>query len=80
MTDIQYKDILKHDAKKACIENGLKCSMKHMTLLESGSNEFGTSYVMFEDRKTGKQYQCYANWNNYTADHPSKWIVSEYND
>lgn len=79
MTRIQEHDLYKHEAKQACKENGIKAAMVNMELLESGINKNGyVDYVMFEDRKTGKQYQCYANWSFYTIDHPSKWIVEEY--
>lgn len=78
MTTIQIKDVLRHDAKTACKANGIKVAMKHMVLLEYSANEYGVSYVMFRDCKTGKEYQCYANWKNYTSEHPSKWLVEEY--
>lgn len=78
MTQKQEFDLYKHEAKTACKENGIKVAMKHMVLLETGTSNGFVDYVMFEDTKTGRQYQCYANWKNYTIEHPSKWAVSEY--
>lgn len=80
MTQRQIYELYKHEAKTACKENGIKVFIKHMTLLETGMIDGFVDYVMFEDRKTGKQYQCYANWKHFTSEHPSKWIVDEYND
>lgn len=78
MTDLQFKDLLKHEAKKACKENGIKSAMKKMILLEYGTTNGMIDYVMFRDTETGKEYQCTASWSNYTEDHKSKWIVDQY--
>lgn len=80
MTDLQFKDVLKHEVKTACNENGIKVFMNHMTLLEYGTTNGMVDYVMFRDRKTGKEYQCCASWKNYTPEHHSKWLVTEYTD
>lgn len=87
MTTLERNEY-KRFAKKACKENGIKVNMKNMILLETGSGngalhfvgnkELYIYYVMFEDGKTGKQYQCTYSVNNYTANHRSLYFVSEY--
>ena len=78
MTNAQELAMYKSEAKKACKENGIKVLIKNMTLLETGMSNGRVDYVMFEDRATGKQYQCGFNWSNYTMDHQSPWIVMRY--
>ncbi len=78
MTDIHYYNLLKHAAKEACRENGIKVFMNHMVLLEGGMSEGMVDYVMFRDLKSGKEYQCGASWGNCTYEHPSRWLVAEY--
>lgn len=78
MTYREELALYKSEAKRACKENGIKVLIKNMTLLESGLTKGIVDYVMFEDRATGKQYQCGFSWSNYTADHPTPWRVTEY--
>lgn len=82
------KNIFKKAAQEAMEQNGVKVFRKYITLLETGNtmeNIFGhdviiPTYIMFEDRKTGKQYQCYYGVSNYTSNHKSLWAVDEYVD
>lgn len=80
MTELQELDMLKHEAKIACRENGVKVFIKNIALLESGYTNGMPDYIMFRDLKTGLEYQCCASWKNYTSDHPSKWVVTVYGE
>ena len=73
-------NIYKSAAKAACRAEGIKVLIKNMTLLETGMENGAVNYVMFKDRATGKQYQCYIGWDYYTADHRSIYFVQEYKD
>lgn len=87
MTKVEKME-LKRFAKECCKENGISVNIKNMILLEAGTGsgdlhfignrEFYIDYVMFEDVKTGKQYQCTYGVNNYTMEHPSLFSVGEY--
>lgn len=62
MTKREYK----RAAKAACEANGLKIPMIHMTLLEAGGDQYGALYVMFSDKRTGKEYQCRRDRQDWT--------------
>lgn len=80
------KTIYRQAAQKAMKENGLKVFQKDIILLETGCSYetvFGVkvqivNYVMFEDRKTGKQFQCWYGEKYYNADLDTLWFVQEY--
>lgn len=80
------KTMYKQAAKKAMRENGLKVFQKDMILLETGchhENPYGiefliVDYVMFEDARTGKQYQCFYGDAYYNPETHSFWAVVEY--
>lgn len=80
------KNEIKRNAQKAMKENGLKVFQKDIILLECGyshNREYGidivnVDYVMFEDRKTGKQYQCYYGPKYYNHEKDTLWLVEEY--
>ena len=80
------KNEIKRNAQKAMKENGLKVFQKDMILLECGyahRREYGldfvdVDYVMFEDSKTGKQFQCYYGANYYNHEKNTLWYVEEY--
>ena len=80
---------LKRFAKEGLKEHGIKIFMKDMTLLETGEGDgllFITrngsmmyiSYVMIEDRESGKQYQIYGGAKYYTSENHSLYEVREY--
>lgn len=87
MTKIEKLEY-KRFAKKGCKENGIKVNIKDMILLESGSGEgclhfvgnreLYISYVMFEDGRTGKQYQVYYGAKYYNEKTHSLYCVEEY--
>lgn len=62
MTKREYK----RAAKAACEANGLKIPMIHMTLLEAGGDQYGALYVVFSDKRTGKEYQCRRDRQDWT--------------
>lgn len=76
----------KQAAQEAMKENGKKVFQKDIILLEAGSHYesvFGTrikivDYVMSEDVKSGKQYQCYYGAKHYNPETESLWEVEEY--
>lgn len=76
----------KRFAKEACADCGIKANIKDMVLLETGSHTetiFGAiinviDYVMFEDIKTGRQFQCTYGVDNYTDINRSLYFVGEY--
>ena len=80
------KNEIKREAQTAMKENGLKVFQKDIILLECGygHEEFwGTKilkvdYVMFEDRRTGKQWQCYYGARYYNSELDTLWCVEEY--
>lgn len=78
MSRAEELSLYKSEAKKACKAEGIKVLIKNMVLLETGMTQGIVDYVMFEDRATGKQYQCYMDWKYCTYDHPSKYVVMEY--
>lgn len=67
---------LKRFAKEALAANNIKMPMANMILLECGNHVeslFGDKitiidYVMFEDKKTGKEYQCYWGAKHYNSE------------
>lgn len=62
MTEKQEKRIYKRYAKEMLKKHtGVSVPMTRMILLESGWNN-GPNYVMFEDCKTGIQYQVTDRW------------------
>ena len=82
----QEMNAYKRFAKECCKECGVNATMNNMVLLETGSGKNGRlqfvgdremyiHYVMFLDRKSGKEYQCTFGAENYTADHPSLYTV-----
>lgn len=83
---LAMKKVCKQEAQKAMRENGIKVFQKDMVLLEAGSHSedvFGikvvvVDYVMFEDKATGKQYQCYYGSQYYNPETDSLWAVEEY--
>lgn len=87
MTKVEMLEY-KRFAKEGCKENGIKVNIKDMILLESGSGkgrlhfvgnkELYIDYVMFEDRKTGKQYQVYYGAKYYNEETCSLYCVEEY--
>lgn len=72
-------------AQRALKENGLRVFQKDMILLEGsckfeeifGEKIMVVDYVMFEDKATGKTYQCHygRTWN---AELDTIWEVEEY--
>lgn len=78
------KTEIKRQAQKAMKENGYKVFQKNIILLECGYGYetflyceiLKVDYVMFEDKKTGKQYQCY--FGHYNEKSNSLWTVEEY--
>lgn len=87
MTKREYAET-KRAAKEAMTENGIYVPMTAMILLESGwtsDKVFDTEikycdYVMFEDKRTGTQYQCYYGPKHYNPDLDTLWAVVEYID
>lgn len=77
---------IKRQAQRGMRENGLRVYQKDMSLLECGYSEknvYGISmvavnYVMFEDAKTGKQWQCYYGAKYYNSELNTLWYVEEY--
>ena len=73
-------------AQTAMKENGVKVYQKDMVLLEGGHRQedcWGTKvtmvdYVMFEDRATGRTWQCYWGARYYNAERDTLWAVDEY--
>lgn len=80
------KTELKRAAQKAMKENGMKVFQKDVILLEAGysyKKEYGmdyvhVDYVMFEDRKTGHQFQCYYGSRYYNSEKNTLWLVEKY--
>lgn len=78
--------LYKQKAQIALKENGMKVFQKDMFLLKTRchAENFSTKtikvvdYVMFEDIKTGKQYECYYGSNYYNAEKSTLWLVKEY--
>lgn len=89
MTKLE-KTECKRFAKNGMATIGIKIPMKNIALLEmasgykegalhfAGNKEFYISYVMFEDRKTGRQFQISYSSKNYTDDNKSLFYVREY--
>lgn len=71
-------NMYKAAAKKACKENGVKVFLKNIILLETGFNGTMVDYVMFEDKATGIQYQCYYGANYYNHELDTLWLVTVY--
>lgn len=73
-------------AQKAMKENGMKVFQKDIILLETGCSYETVldikiqivDYVMFEDNRTGKQFQCWYGAKYYNADLDTLWFVQEY--
>lgn len=60
MTRKQENELYKRFAKEQLKQwLGITVPMTRMILLESTLNNGVVTYVMFEDRKTGKQYQTW---------------------
>ena len=84
MTREEKREIMRA-GQKALKENGIKVFQKNMTLLECGRKfeEFLgeritiVDYVMFEDRKSGKTYQCNYGERYYNPDKCTLWSVRE---
>ena len=82
------KNEIKREAQKAMKENGMKVFQKDIILLECGygyENFLGTKilivdYVMFEDKKTGRQWQCAYGERHYNPELNTLWEVNEYVD
>ena len=78
------KTILKQNAREAMKENGIKVFQKDMILLECdykyeefyGFKKMIVGYVMFEDRRTGKEWQCY--YGHYNVEKDTLWSVREF--
>lgn len=82
------KTEIKREAQRAMKENGMKVFQKDIILLEAGygyETIWGTKilvvdYVMFEDKKTGKQWQCAYGPKHYNSELNTLWEVNEYVD
>lgn len=87
MTKIE-KTEYKRFAKQGCNEHGIRVNIKDMVLLETasgsgrlhfvGNRKLYISYVMFEDSKTGIQYQVFYGANYYDDTTKSLYLVMEY--
>lgn len=79
----------KRFAKKGCKDHGIRVNIKDMILLETGCSRDGilyfagnkemyVNYVMFEDFKTGKQFQVRYGVNRYDCEINTLYAVDEY--
>lgn len=79
----------KRFAKEGCNDNGIKVNIKDMILLETGctskgclhfvgNREMYIDYVMFEDSKTGRQFQVRYGADYYDFEKGTLYAVDEY--
>ena len=90
MTVRERREITR-EAQKAMKDNGMEVFQKDMILLEL-SYEMETinlpgceplrvkmyDYIMFEDKATGRQWQCFYGVGHYNPETGSLWEVLEY--